>query len=98
MTNEFNILFENLISEFDPALVPVPGAELEISIEPNEELTELEIGEKVIKELKGLRKIARDNGFDGKIYYRARNIEKLIDKLITMHGGQAESTDEEAED
>lgn len=102
MKSEFNLLFENILGQFGgegllstTPVMPVTG-EVEITVE--EEMSELDIADELIKQIKGLRKIARENGFDSKIYYRARNIDKLAKKLKVKHGGSVDDSEEEEDD
>lgn len=84
MLNEFNLLFENILSEFegnieDVEVTPVPDADVEITLVQTDETPE--ILDKIEKQLKGLRKTAIKNGVNDKTNYRVGNIEKLIDQL-----------------
>tara|TARA_R110000868_G_scaffold114144_1_gene306101 strand:+ start:107 stop:490 length:384 start_codon:yes stop_codon:yes gene_type:complete len=84
MTNDFNLLFENILSEFegdvnDVKVNPVPDADVEITLIQSDDTPEI-LG-KIEKQLKGLRKTAIKNGVNDKTNYRVGNLEKLVDQL-----------------
>jgi hypothetical protein len=103
MKSEFNILFESILDGFSDGQAAIPtisssgpvgplNGEVEITVE--EGMSGLDIAEELLKQIKGLRKIARENGFDSKIYYRARNIDKLAKKLKVMNGGSLDESED----
>jgi hypothetical protein len=42
------------------------------------------IAEDILKQAKALRRIAKEDNYNSKIYYRARNIQQLAEKLLGL--------------
>lgn len=96
MKSEFDLLFEETMNGFGQE---APNAVVLVSDQPNAPEGEDDGGEefsegdsdgdvigKLDKQFKGLRKVASGNKEGGKIYYRARKIQKLIDELKSRFG------------
>jgi hypothetical protein len=103
--SEFDILFENVLSAFGDDLSGNTSPEgdtssdtpqldsVEIQIVQGDSPTE--ITKKLDTQVKGLRKVASKNEDGGKIYYRTRNIVKLVDQLKAALGIVTAPEDEE---
>ena len=83
MKNQFDIVYESLISELEPVAdisSDTPQVDsLELQIVEGDSLQE--IARKLDTQVKGLKKIASKNTDGGKIYYRTRNIVNLVNQL-----------------
>ena len=89
MLNDFNLLFETILSEFegdvnDVKVNPVPDADVELSIVATDDTPK--IVEKIEKHLKGLRDTAITNKVNTKTQYRISKLEELVDQLKEILG------------
>lgn len=88
MYNDLEAIYENMLTtpvfvskkpEHNHMYAEKPVITAVAIEEPKEEENGLEL---ILKEIKALRKIAKDNGYNSKIYYRARKIQNLAEKLL----------------
>ena len=94
MHNDLETIYENMLttrklsSDMRPeyqsmyAEKPVDAFENPSEPTPPEESLEKDVAEKILQEAKALRKIAKENNYDSKIYYRARKICQLAEQLL----------------
>lgn len=103
---QFDILFESVLSAFGNEESPSasPDAVAVVTTEPQLDPLEIEVVEgdstqeitkKLDTQVKALRKVASKNVEGGKIYYRTRNIVKLVDQLKSALGVVTPDDEEE---
>lgn len=107
--SEFDAIYESVLSAFgdeigDPNSPTVSSSltsdtpevsAVEIEIVQGDSLEE--IAKKLGVQVKGLRKVASKNTDGGKIYYRTRNIVKLVDQLKTALGVPVDSEEDDTQ-
>lgn len=92
MYSDLETIYENMLTprvsdkrpEYNSMYAEKPVDAFEKPAPVEEPASNASIAEDILKQAKALRKIAKEDGYNSKIYYRARNIQNLAEKLLGL--------------